>query len=74
MSKYKIRINCTSEEDLSYNTNKKICKRDKEKYNFDDINYINQVYVLYKILENKPFTLKTLEFKTKNRGISFDIQ
>ena len=67
MSKYKIKINCTKPENLSYNTDIKISRKNKEKYNFDNINYIDEVYILHRtILKNKnkkKFTLKTLEFK-----------
>lgn len=61
MSKYKIKINCTEIQQLSYN-NSKITNKDKEKYKFDDINYVDKVYVLERKLIKKNFILKSLEF------------
>ena len=61
MSKYKIKINCTEIQQLSYN-NSKITNKDFEKYNFDDINYIDEVYVLYRKIIKENFILKSLEF------------
>ena len=61
MSKYKIKINCTDIKELSYN-NFKITNRDRKKYKFDDINYVDEVYVLHRKLIKKNFTLKSLEF------------
>ena len=61
MSKYKIKINCTEIQQLSYN-NSKITNKDKEKYKFDDINYVDEVYVLERKLIKKKFILKSLEF------------
>ena len=61
MSKYKIKINCTEIQQLSYN-NSKITNKDKEKYKFDDINYVDEVYVLKRKLIKKKFILKSLEF------------
>ena len=61
MSKYKIKINCTEIQQLSYN-NSKITNKDFEKYNFDDINYIDEVYVLHRKLIKENFILKALEF------------
>ena len=61
MSKYKIKINCTEIQQLSYN-NSKITNKDKEKYKFDDINYIDEVYVLYRKIIKENFILKSLEF------------
>jgi hypothetical protein len=61
MSKYKIKINCTDIKYLSYN-NSKISNKDREKYNFDDINYIDEVYVLHRKLIKENFILKSLEF------------
>ena len=61
MSKYKIKINCTDIKQLSYN-NSNITKKDREKYKFDDINYIDEVYVLHRNLIKEKFTLKSLEF------------
>jgi len=61
MSKYKIKINCTGIKQLSYN-NSKITNKDFEKYNFDDINYIDEVYVLYRKIIKENFILKSLEF------------
>lgn len=59
MSKYKIRINCTEIKQLSYN-NSKITQ--KQKYNFNDINYIDEVYIKYRKIVKENKTLKTLEF------------
>ena len=61
MSKYKIKINCTGIKQLSYN-NSKITNKDFEKYNFDDINYIDEVYILYRKIIKENFILKSLEF------------
>ena len=61
MSKYKIKINCTGIKQLSYN-NSKITNKDFEKYNFDDINYIDELYVLYRKIIKENFILKSLEF------------
>jgi hypothetical protein len=66
MNNYKIKINCTSYNDLNYN-NKKITKNNCEvkllkEYN----NYINNIYILYKRKKNEDennFTTKTLEFR-----------
>jgi hypothetical protein len=61
MSKYKIKINCTGIKQLSYN-NSKITNKDFEKYDFDDINYIDEVYILYRKIIKENFILKSLEF------------
>ena len=61
MSKYKIKINCTGIKQLSYN-NSKITNNDRKKYKFDDINYIDEVYVLHRKLIKENFILKSLEF------------
>ena len=61
MSKYKIKINCTDIKELSYN-NFKITNRDRKKYKFDDINYVDEVYVLHRKLIKENFILKSLEF------------
>ena len=61
MSKYKIKINCTDILELSYN-NFEITNKDRKKYKFDDINYVDEVYVLHRKLIKKNFTLKSLEF------------
>ena len=61
MSKYKIKINCTDIKELSYN-NFEITNKDRKKYKFDDINYVDEVYVLHRKLIKKNFTLKSLEF------------
>ena len=61
MSKYKIKINCTDIKELSYN-NSKITNKDRKKYKFDDINYVDEVYVLHRKLIKENFILKSLEF------------
>lgn len=61
MSKYKIKINCTDIKDLSYN-NFKINNKYRKKYKFDDINYVDEVYVLHRKLIKENFILKSLEF------------
>ena len=63
---YKIKIACTSEDDLCYN-NKKISKKNYNKINFEDLmnktDYIETALILYKNFEN--FTTKSLEFMCK---------
>ena len=66
MNNYKIKIACTTEDDLCYN-NKKISKKNYNKINFEDLmnktDYIETALILYKNFEN--FTTKSLEFMCK---------
>ena len=66
MYNYKIKIACTSEDELCYN-NKKISKKNYNKINFEDLmnktDYIETALILYKNFEN--FTTKSLEFMCK---------
>jgi hypothetical protein len=63
---YKIRINCTSEEQLSFDDNK-ITKYIYDRIHIvlqpDNIDYINDIIILHK--NNVDFTLKSLEFICK---------
>ena len=71
---YKIKIACTSEDELCYN-NKKISKKNYNKLNFEElmnnIDYIETALILYKKILYKKFTTKSLEFMCK-REISED--
>ena len=68
---YKIRINCTSLDQLAFNNNpinKKSYKEIHDKLQPNNIDYIDSVIILHKKTNkktkknNKIFTLKTLEF------------
>jgi hypothetical protein len=67
--KMKIRINCTNEEYELCINNKKIDKKSFIKnFNnnkFDDIHYIDMVFLLYKNKNN--FTNKSLEFEVSRK-------
>jgi hypothetical protein len=69
---YKIKIRCTTEDELCYN-NKKISNKNYNKPNFEElmnkIDYIETALILYKNF--KKFTTKSLEFMCK-REISED--
>ena len=71
INNYKIKISCTSINDLSYN-NKKISKKNYNKLNLerliDTIDYIEKAVLLYKnskTYNNVYITTKSLEFKCK---------
>jgi predicted transport protein len=71
---YKIKIGCTSEDELCYN-NKKISNKNYNKPNFEELmnntDYIETALILYKKILYKKFTTKSLEFMCK-REISED--
>jgi hypothetical protein len=74
---YKIKIGCTSEDELCYN-NKKISNKNYNRPNFEElmnkIDYIETALILYKQIlykHFKKFTTKSLEFMCK-REISED--
>ena len=68
MNNYKIKISCTSKDDLCYN-NKKISVKNYNKLNLEqlinDTDYIEKTLILYKKHNNKLITTKSLEFLCK---------
>jgi len=71
MNNYKIKISCTSKDDLSYN-NKKISKKNYNKRNLERLinttDYIEKAVLLYKnskTHDNVNITTKSLEFICK---------
>ena len=61
---YKIKISCTSKDDLSYN-NKKIYNKLNLVQLINDTDYIEKILILYKKHNNKPIITKSLEFLCK---------
>jgi predicted transport protein len=72
MYNYKIKISCTTKDELCYN-NKKISNKNYNRPNFEELinntDYIETALILYK--KEKKFTTKSLEFMCK-RKISED--
>jgi hypothetical protein len=71
MYNYKIKISCTTKDDLCYN-NKKISNKNYNRPNFEELinntDYIETALILYKKVktyENKIITTKSLEFMCK---------
>ena len=73
MNNYKIKISCTSKEELSLN-NKKISMKNytKNKLLLHKHDYINKIIILYKI--SHKFTTKTLEFLCTNLITEIDFK
>jgi len=65
MYNYKIKISCTTKDDLCYN-NKKISNKNYNRPNFEELinntDYIETALILYKHKHFKKFTTKSLEF------------
>ena len=68
MNNYKIKISCTSKDDLCYN-NKKMSIKNYNKQNLEKLinntYYIEKTLILYKKLKNIDITTKSLEFICK---------
>jgi hypothetical protein len=68
MYNYKIKISCTTKDELCYN-NKKISNKNYNRPNFEELinntDYIETALILYKHKHFKKFTTKSLEFMCK---------